>query len=72
MPVTSLSEDEMKGYKEALDFAINDERIKNVAVTGSYGSGKSSIIESYKNIIENEGRNINFLHISLAHLMSLR
>ncbi len=67
MPVISLSEDEMKGYKEALDFAINDERIKNVAVTGSYGSGKSSIIESYKNIIENEGRNINFLHISLAH-----
>ncbi len=36
-----------KHYVEALDYAVNDDRISNIAITGSYGSGKSTIIESY-------------------------
>ncbi len=35
-------------YLSVLDWAIHNERIKNIALTGPYGSGKSSIIETYK------------------------
>ena len=31
-------------YVNALDWALSDERIKNIAITGLYGAGKSSII----------------------------
>lgn len=34
-------------YVNALDWALSDERIKNIAITGLYGAGKSSIIASY-------------------------
>lgn len=34
-------------YKDILDFSITDEEIMNIGVTGGYGSGKSSVIESY-------------------------
>ena len=48
--------------KQALDFSIeeNDE-ITNIAITGNYGAGKSSLIESYK-----EDSKKKFIHISLA------
>lgn len=32
---------------DALDYALSQENIHNVALTGNYGSGKSSILESY-------------------------
>ncbi len=34
-------------YSEALFFAINNDKISNIALTGPYGSGKSSIIRSF-------------------------
>lgn len=34
-------------YAEALNFATNNERVFNIALTGPYGSGKSSIIKSF-------------------------
>ena len=34
-------------YLEALDWAIDNPRIYNIALTGPYGSGKSSVIQSY-------------------------
>ena len=34
-------------YLKALHWAIKNKRIKNIALTGPYGSGKSSIINSY-------------------------
>lgn len=73
MPVNNLSENELRGYKEALDFAIYDDRIKNVAITGAYGSGKSSVLESYKTQLKKdpEGKGKKFLHISLAHFDQL-
>ena len=30
-------------YTRALDFAFDDDNIKNIAITGVYGSGKSTI-----------------------------
>ncbi|HJI35319.1 MAG: hypothetical protein V8R58_04040 [Faecalibacillus faecis] len=49
-------------YKEALDEAFNNKKVKNIAITGSYGSGKSSLIETYK-----KEKKLNVMHISLSH-----
>lgn len=49
-------------YKEALDFVFENDEIKNIAITGAYSSGKSSIVESYKKQVSDR----RFLHISLA------
>ena len=34
-------------YIKALNWALNNKKIKNIALTGPYGSGKSSIIETF-------------------------
>lgn len=49
-------------YQEALDYVFSSHDIRNIALTGSYGSGKSSVIRSYEKT--NEKR--SFIHISLA------
>ena len=54
-------------HEAAMKYALEDKDIKNVAVSGNYGSGKSSFIETYKS----KNRNFKPLHISLAHLSSL-
>lgn len=48
-------------YAQAINFAINDDRVKNIALTGPYGSGKSSIIQSFL-----DKHRPKALHISLA------
>lgn len=53
--------DEAGVYAEAIGFAINDTKVKNIALTGPYGSGKSSIIQSYLSKHRPKA-----LHISLA------
>lgn len=53
--------DEAGVYAEAINFAINDTKVKNIALTGPYGSGKSSIIQSFLNKHQPKA-----LHISLA------
>ncbi|MDY4574515.1 MAG: hypothetical protein SPD90_05615, partial [Intestinibacter sp.] len=50
-------------YEKALDFVFENNEIKNIAITGSYSSGKSSIVESYKQQVSDK----KFLHISLAN-----
>ena len=35
-------------YQEALDYVFSSHDIRNIALTGSYGSGKSSVIRSYE------------------------
>lgn len=49
-------------YQEALDHVFSSGKIRNIALTGSYGSGKSSVIRSYENIHKEK----TFIHISLA------
>ena len=34
-------------YLNALDWALRNPNVKNIALSGPYGSGKSSIIQSY-------------------------
>lgn len=48
-------------YSKAITFALENPRIKNIALTGPYGSGKSSIIRTYE-----KNKNYKFLNISLA------
>lgn len=58
---------DLNTYEEALDFIFEDDEIKNIAITGSYSAGKSSVIESYKD----KHKNKKFLHISLANFESI-
>jgi hypothetical protein len=52
-------------YIESLNWAlINREKIKNIAISGPYGSGKSSVIQTFKK--RNKNKDFRFLSISLA------
>lgn len=43
----SCQADNTDNYFDALDWALSNPNVCNIALTGSYGSGKSSIIRSY-------------------------
>lgn len=51
-------------YCDALKYAINNNEIKNIAITGNYGSGKSSVIKTFFNKLEN--KKYNPIYVSLA------
>lgn len=61
--LTPIKNVDMSLYGEALDFIFDNPDVHNVAITGAYGAGKSSMLQTYK---ENK-KHIRFLHISLAH-----
>ncbi|RED55687.1 hypothetical protein [Cohnella lupini] len=65
--LTPVSDVDLKVYEEGLDFVFDNSDVRNVAISGSYGAGKSSVLESYKKKHPNK----RFLHISLAHFKSL-
>lgn len=41
------NKEEYKSYYEALDYAFDNNDIKNIAITGIYGAGKSTVWQSY-------------------------
>lgn len=49
-------------YFDAMSFALSNIDVRNIAVTGSYGAGKSTIIRSYME----KFRPNEFIHVSLA------
>lgn len=49
-------------YLDALKTAIDDQNISNIALTGGYGSGKSTIIRTF----QERNRGYKYLNISLA------
>lgn len=49
-------------YMAALDWALSKPEVHNIAISGPYGSGKSSVIESYLE----QHSDLNALRISLA------
>ena len=49
--------------EDALKFALENEQVKNIAITGQYSSGKSSIIQSYFSKYVDKK---DYLNISLA------
>jgi energy-coupling factor transporter ATP-binding protein EcfA2 len=54
--------EENKVYSEALEFALEHEDIKNVALSGPYGSGKSTVMKTFEHLHPE----YNYLNISLA------
>lgn len=60
---TTLSPDEMIGYNESLDFIFKEEDLLNIAISGPYASGKSSVFKTY----EEEHKELNGIHISLSY-----
>lgn len=54
-------------YFRALDWAFNNEQIYNIAIAGPYGSGKSSIINSYIK----KHPELKAVNISLANFLAL-
>jgi len=49
-------------YEDALNYVFENQDICNVAVSGAYGAGKSSVLETYKKRHPDK----KFLHVSLA------
>ncbi|WP_195237742.1 YobI family P-loop NTPase [Clostridium perfringens] len=58
--------DKNNSYIKALKESIDDLKRKNIAISGIYGSGKSSIIESFKE----QYKEYKYLDISLATFIS--
>lgn len=61
--LTPIFDADISVYEEAINFALSNLDIKNIAISGAYSAGKSSVLESYKKKHEN----YRFVHISLAH-----
>jgi len=61
--LTPVNDADISVYEEAIDFAFNNSDIKNIAISGAYSAGKSSVLESYKAKKPDK----RFIHISLAH-----
>lgn len=71
LPYHSLSPindaDKDRSYYNALNWALKNrkrEDIKNIAITGPFGSGKSSVIKTFQEV--NTDKDLHFLNISLA------
>jgi len=61
--LTPIDDVKLGAYQSALDFVFRNRDIRNIAISGPYGSGKTSVLESYKKCHPSS----SFLHISLAH-----
>ncbi len=63
--LTPIDNIELGIYKNAMNYIFEHNDIRNVAITGAYSAGKSSILASYK-----KQSGLKFIHISLAHFCS--
>lgn len=65
--LTPINDIELGIYEDAINFSLKNDKILNVAISGSYGSGKSSLLETYKKKHPEK----KFLNISLTHFNSI-
>lgn len=61
--LTPVNNADISVYEQAIDFVFENADVKNVAISGAYSAGKSSMLESYKA----KHSNLRFVHLSLAH-----
>ena len=64
--LTPIDNMDLDVYEDAIDYVFDNSDVKNVAISGAYIAGKSSVLASY----EKKHSDKNFLHISLAHFQS--
>ncbi len=57
--------------KDAFDFVFKNQDLKNIAITGPYGSGKSSVVATYFKEINRSETRLHVINISLAHFCTL-
>lgn len=60
IPITNADED--NAYSDMLKFALSQNKTNNIAVTGPYGSGKSSVLQTF----QKQNPQWKYLNISLA------
>lgn len=61
--LTPVNDGDINIYSEAFNFVFSENDLRNIAITGPYSAGKSSVLETYKKLNEKK----KFIHISLAH-----
>jgi len=61
--LTPVKDVDLRVYENSIDYIFSNPDIRNIAISGAYGAGKSSVLESYKD----KHPKLKFLHISLAH-----
>lgn len=61
-PIKNADKDGM--YYNAMKYAIDNPEIKNIAISGNYGSGKSSVIQTFFDKLEN--KKYNPIYVSLG------
>ena len=63
--LTPETTSEIPDYEQALEFVFQkgNEDLRNIAITGIFGSGKSSVIRSFAD----KHRDLSFIYVSLAH-----
>ena len=68
--LTPACDVDILNYKQALDQTFSEPCLKNIAITGPYGAGKSSVLESYlqSQLAIKENYKEKCLRISLSHL----
>lgn len=65
--LTPIQDSNLGIYQAALDYVFQEKDVKNIALSGAYGAGKSSILSSYEKYLEDKKDGKKFIHISLAH-----
>lgn len=61
--LTPVNDINLTVYEDAIDYVFDNTDVRNIAISGAYSAGKSSVLASYKKKHEN----LRFMHISLAH-----
>lgn len=63
--LTPVSDVPLGEYENAILYALSETDIRNIAITGVYGAGKSSLIKTFENKYKDNAC-FNFLNVSLA------
>ena len=66
--MTPFDNVEMGIYEKAMEYIFAHGDIRNIAISGAYGAGKSSMVESYKKAHPEK----KFIHISFVHFVPVK
>lgn len=65
-PLTPIDTKKDDFYFSKIEEALDNKLVKNIAITGIYGAGKSSLLNSFKNHSKNRNTPYVFLDVSLS------